>query len=297
MLRLRTIGVRAGRLRGLVLGPILPEVSRRFYMQEHDGHRHQDSGEHERSDEVRGIEHPRVVGDDEAGGSDWQEEQDSRDQSRREASSRHDVGSNVEEDRVDQHQRRKCQRHAGDRAREFRRHDAEDDHKEVDDVEVVPFDGQLDDGARPVAPVELEFFECVDAVGAGGEPDPVREVHRERSVDLLQDRIRSGDRLYAAHKNYGRYGSNGRFTSFRLRVAGNVRSVSDEFLVCRWLLRFAEPCPDGVCSGIFLRTKARAHPRRAVIRQSRNPRAGVNNCIDFVIALPNLPGPGLESPV
>ncbi len=83
----------------------------------------------------------------------------------------------MEEDGVDQHQRRKRERHAGRRRRDFRRDYAEHDHQEVDDVEVVPFDRQPD-GTCSVTPVELEFFECVDAIGADCEPDPMREIHR-----------------------------------------------------------------------------------------------------------------------
>jgi hypothetical protein len=48
--------------------------------------------------------------------------------------------------------------------------DSEHNHQRIDDIEIAPLDRQVDDGAGPVAPIELIFLEDVNALGGGCQP-------------------------------------------------------------------------------------------------------------------------------
>ena len=63
-------------------------------------------------------------------------------------------------------------------ARQIGAYDAEHNDQRIDDVKAVPFGEKAENAARPVPPIELIFFKNVKAVGGGGEPKKVGQLHR-----------------------------------------------------------------------------------------------------------------------
>ena len=89
----------------------------------------------------------------------------------RKSAARNDHRHNIKRNAVDQHQRGKRQRQGRRNIGKIGGDDAKDDHKKIDDVEMRPFNGRPNDGARPIAPVKDKFFKGMNTVDG---PSPAK---------------------------------------------------------------------------------------------------------------------------
>jgi hypothetical protein len=96
---------------------------------------------------------------------------------------------------IDQHQRGEGQRQYRRDLGKIRRNYAKHNHEEINDVEMCPFNEQPDDSARPIAPVEYEFFKRMNAVSGRCQLDPMRQIHlrsRPQRATLYRASLPSG---------------------------------------------------------------------------------------------------------